>query len=111
MEKTPGITTPQHASVAPAPLWRTILVPMDFSTPSEAALAYALTLARASEATVHVCHVIPTPHVLDLLYEHGFEQPESVKHIKQKARQRVKDLVASTNTGGADDSLHGQLPA
>lgn len=75
---------------------------MDFSTPSEAALAYALTLARASGATVHACHVIPTPHVLDLLYEHGLEQPESVKRIAQKTRRRVKDIVASTNTGGAN---------
>ena len=102
MERTPSITPPPHASVAPAPLWHTIFVPLDFSTPSEAALAYALTLARASGATVHVSHVIPTPHVLDLLYEHGLEQPESVKRIAQKARRRVKDLAASTNAGGAD---------
>ncbi len=96
------MTTLQQASAAPAALWRHILVPMDFSIPSEAALAYALTLARTSGATVHVCHVIPTPHLLDLLYEHGLEQPESVKRLEQKARRRVKDLVASTNTGGAD---------
>ena len=96
------MTTLQHASATPGPLWRQILVPMDFSTPSEAALVYALTLARASGASVHVSHVIPILHVLDLLYEHGFEQPESVKRIKQKARQRIKDLVASTNAGGAE---------
>jgi universal stress protein E len=74
---------------------------MDLSTPSEAALVYALRLARTSGATVHVCHVIPILHVLNLLYEHGFEQPESVKRIAQKARQRIKPIVASTNTGGA----------
>lgn len=95
--------TARQQAVAPSvPLWHQILVPMDFSPPSEAALTYALTLARASGATVHVCHVIPALHVLDLLYEHGFEQLESVKRIAQKARRRVKDIIASTNTGGAD---------
>jgi nucleotide-binding universal stress UspA family protein len=79
-----------------APLWRTILVPMDFSAPSEAALAYALKLAGVSGATVHVCHVIPIPHVLDAFYEHGLEQPQTVKRIEQKARKRVKELVAAT---------------
>jgi nucleotide-binding universal stress UspA family protein len=84
---------------SPTPYWRTILVPMDFSAPSEAALAQALKLAGVSGATVHVCHVIPLPHMLDALYEHGLEQPESVKRIEQKARRRVKELTASTATG------------
>lgn len=96
------MTPRQHAPATRVSLWRRILVPMDFSPPSEAALAYALTLARVSGATVHVCHVIPTLHLLDALYEHGLEQPESVKRIKQKARQRVKDLVAAAQTGGGD---------
>jgi nucleotide-binding universal stress UspA family protein len=99
------MTTLQQTFAAPVPLWRQILVPMDFSTPSEAALVYALTLARASGATVHVCHVTPLPHILDLLYEHGLEQPESVKRIEQKARRRVTDIVASTTTGGASSTV------
>jgi len=80
-------------------LWRDILVPMDFSAPSEAALAYALRLAGISKAVVHVCHVIPVPHVLDVFYEHGLEQPESVKHIKHRVRKRIKELVRAA---GAD---------
>lgn len=92
-EKGRSLTDRQPAFTSPIPLWHQILVPMDFSAPSEAALVYALTLARISGATVHVCHVIPAPHVLDLLYEHGLEQPESVTRIAQKARQRVKDMV------------------
>jgi hypothetical protein len=66
---------------------------MEFSPASEVALAYALTLARASGAAVHVCHVTPSLHVLDLLYEHDLEQPQSVKHSEQLVRQRVKDIV------------------
>jgi nucleotide-binding universal stress UspA family protein len=71
---------------------------MDFSAPSEAALAYALRLAGISKAVVHVCHVIPVPHVLDVFYEHGLEQPESVKHIKHRVRKRIKELVLATGT-------------
>jgi nucleotide-binding universal stress UspA family protein len=96
------LTAPQPPGRNLAPLWRQIFVPMDFSAPSEAAFAYALKLAIISGATVHVCHVIPVPHVLDPLYEHGFEQPESVKHIEQKARKRVKELALSV---GAEVAL------
>ncbi|HEV8717129.1 MAG TPA: universal stress protein [Candidatus Binatia bacterium] len=80
-------------------LWRGILVPMDFSAPSEAALIYALKLAALSKAVVHVCHVIPVPHVLDAFYEHGLEQPESVKHIKQRVHKRVKEIVLALGAG------------
>ena len=90
----------RQTSATPLPLWRRLLVPMDFSPPSQAALAYALTLARASGATVHVCHLTPRLGVLDLFYEHDLEPPESAKRLAQKVRRTVKDLVASTPTGG-----------
>jgi nucleotide-binding universal stress UspA family protein len=89
------MATPQEETTTLAALWQNILVPVDFSAPSEAALTYALKLASASGAQVHVCHVIPTPHVLDALYEHGLTQSESVKRIEQKARQRIKEIAAS----------------
>ena len=79
-------------------LWRIILVPIDFSTLSETALIYGLKIAAMSEAELHVCHVIPLPHVLDSLYERGFEPPESVKRIEQKARHRVKEIVRSISS-------------
>src|SRR5438034_7147825 len=99
------MTTVQQDPAVPAPLWRQILVPLDFSAPPEAALSYALKLARASGAVIHVSHVFPTPHVLDLLYEHGLEQPESVNRIKQKARRRIKDLCGSGEGGGPNITL------
>jgi universal stress protein A len=76
-------------------------VPVDFSAPSEAALIYALRLATLGQAEIHVCHVIPVPHVLDAFYEHGFEQPESVAHIKHRARNRVKEIVLAAGAGVA----------
>ena len=88
--------TPQPEGTTPASVWRRILVPIDFSSPAEAALAYAFKLARISGALVHICHVIPVPHVLDAFYEHGFEPPESVKRIEQKARKRIKELALAS---------------
>jgi nucleotide-binding universal stress UspA family protein len=79
-------------------LWNTILVPVDFSAPAEAAFTYALKLAAASDAALHVCHIIPVPHVLDALYERGFEPEETVKRIERKARQRINELVRSANS-------------
>ena len=76
--KTSGKEVGQQA------LWHKILVPVDFSPSSEAALAYALRLVAVTEAVVDVCHVIPLPHVLDPLYERGFEPPQSVEVIEKK---------------------------
>jgi universal stress protein A len=44
-----------------ARLFTRILVPTDFSEPADAALAYAKSLAQASEASLHVLHVIEDP--------------------------------------------------
>jgi universal stress protein A len=88
-------TTQQPGHEPLAPLWSGILVPVDFSAPSEIALTYALRLARYCGAQVWVHHVIPSPHALDALYERGLTQPESVKRIEQKARRRVKELAAA----------------
>src|SRR5262245_45885274 len=85
---------PQERTSAP-PLWRRILVPIDFSLPSEAALAYTLRIANVNGAEVHVCHVIPIPHVLDAFYERGLTQPENVKRIAQKARKRIKEIAVA----------------
>jgi nucleotide-binding universal stress UspA family protein len=75
-----------------------VLVPVDFSPPSEAALIYALKLAQLVGAEVYVCHVIPTPHVLDALYERGVAPPETVKRITQKARKRIKEIAEAQAT-------------
>jgi len=92
------MATSDQSSPGASSLWHTILVPVDFSAPSEAALAYGLKVAAANAAELHVCHVIPIPHVLDSLYERGFEPAESVKRIDQKARHRVKEIVQSVGS-------------
>lgn len=100
------MTAPSSSSVLLSSLWRQILVPMDLSPLSEAALLYALTLARASGATVHVCHLIPSLYLLEALYEHGLEQPENLARITQTVQQRVTELVAATQTEGLQIAVH-----
>jgi nucleotide-binding universal stress UspA family protein len=92
------MATSKHSAPNTPSLWDTILVPVDFSAPSETALTYALTLAAASNAALHVCHIISVPHVLDALYERGFEPEETVKRIEHKARQRVNEIVRSASS-------------
>jgi nucleotide-binding universal stress UspA family protein len=42
---------------------RHILVPTDFSEPAEAALRWAVTVAREFDSRVHLLHVVPEPFV------------------------------------------------
>jgi nucleotide-binding universal stress UspA family protein len=93
---------PQSLSPSPnsvSALWERILVPTDFSPPADAALSYAVKLAQACGATLHVLHVVPIPHVLDSLYERGLEQPESLKRIWQNARRRIKAATSAAMNG------------
>ena len=73
--------------------WKRLLVPIDFSSPSEAAFIYTLKLALLTGAEAHACHIIPIPHILDPLYERGFTPAETVKRITQEARKRIKALA------------------
>ena len=50
-------------------------------------------------ATLHVCHVVPVPHVLDALYERGLQPPESVKRIWQNARRHIKAITCAIPDG------------
>lgn len=88
MADTPS-SSPQQLSLQ----WRRLLVPVDFSAPSEAALIHTLKLAHLTGAEAHACHIIPIPHVLDTLYERGFTPAETVKRITQEARKRIKAIA------------------
>lgn len=76
--------------------WQRLLVPVDFSASSDAALCYAVQLARANGAALHVCHAIPYPHMLDALFERGFTPEETLRRIRRKGRHHVQQLLAST---------------
>lgn len=94
------MTTTPHSPSQPMKTlpWKRVFVPVDFSPPSEAALVYALKLAQLIGAEVEACHIIPTPHVLDALYERGFTPSESVQRITQKACTRIKEIAEAQET-------------
>jgi nucleotide-binding universal stress UspA family protein len=75
-------------------LFRRILCPVDFSTPSVAALAYALRLAEQSACEITFVHV------LEWLAEEepgariaGFDVPEFRRYLEKDARERLRQLV------------------
>jgi universal stress protein A len=100
---TPRDTTQSQETAA---LWKSILVPVDFSDPSDAALRYAFRLAHLSGASLHVCHVLPLPHVLDALYERGLTAPETGQEIRRKARRHLKQRLATSGNDGPTIHMH-----
>ncbi len=73
-----------------------ILVPVDFSPCSEAALALALRLARPYEAEVLLAHVIDT-NALDMLNRSGLAAPSEEKgqlrRLRHQARLNARRLL------------------
>ena len=72
-----------------------ILVPTDFSEPSEAALAYARTLARQFGATFHLLHVVEAPFVTGpfssemYIHESPGVQAELIQDAKLRLARRL----------------------
>jgi nucleotide-binding universal stress UspA family protein len=78
---------------------RTVLVALDFSDPSLAALERACELARESGATLHLlhCYEIPTPG----LEQYRIALPETVwERIHAGAEQRLAALAEKTAAAG-----------
>jgi nucleotide-binding universal stress UspA family protein len=70
-----------------------ILVPTDFSEPSETALRYGRDLARAYGGTLHVIHVaedLITRYALDM-YPTGIDEMQ--EDLERSARERLNALV------------------
>ena len=68
-----------------------ILVPTDFSEPSEAALEYARTIARQFGATFHLLHVVEAPVVTGPFSSEMYipEPPGLVTELIQEAKLRL----------------------
>ena len=69
-----------------------ILVPTDFSQPSDAAQLYATMLADAFEATLHLLHVIPDP--LDLGWAvDAADLPQLLERTERAVHERLQKGV------------------
>lgn len=75
-----------------------ILVPTDFSTEAEEALAAATSLARKANSEILVLHVIEDPIVnqLNVIGEVGYDPTENVylKLLIDKTKQRLESIVS-----------------
>jgi nucleotide-binding universal stress UspA family protein len=84
-------TGPQCSAPA-LPLFSRILVPTDFSLRSEAALDYAVKLARRMHGQLTILHVLPKPSAFDYTMN-GFALGEW-EQVKEKAENNLADAVA-----------------
>jgi nucleotide-binding universal stress UspA family protein len=77
-----------------------VLVPIDFSEPSEAALRFGHTLAAQFGATLHVLHVVEDLALKTITAE-GFVSymPDLQREIEEAAQTRLKTTVAGLTAG------------
>src|SRR4051794_33960852 len=66
-----------------------VLVPTDFSEPSQDALAYGKEFARTFEATLHILHVVEEPQV------YPWASPEGLMPVPLPAHEEIMNAVRS----------------
>ena len=76
-----------------------ILVPTDFSEPSDAALAYARVLAGKFGASLHVLHVFESPFVAGAVSPEVFidDSPAVQAQLLEEAKNRLQHRVSATD--------------
>ena len=74
-----------------------ILVPTDFSRPSEQALAYARSLAQRFGASLHLLHVVNRPLLAEGLAAAAFidESSDMVEVAQQRLRKQAPDAASA----------------
>jgi nucleotide-binding universal stress UspA family protein len=78
---------------------KTILVPVDFSDCSDAAVKYGYALADAFGATVHLLYVVQDPYTLPWAAE-GFAAPigDLLADWEEQSGRRLAEIVPTTHT-------------
>jgi nucleotide-binding universal stress UspA family protein len=79
-----------------------ILVPVDFSLRSRAALGYAVALARQTGAEIEVLHVVPAPSHLTVAVDAylGLPLPHASSTMLSDAQDRMDALVTCLDHAG-----------
>ena len=79
--------------------FRKILVPIDFSSHSDAALGLAIELARESGGAVHLLHAYELPAAVSVAY--GIAIPQSVwDGMQEAATQRLEECLGRVRAAG-----------
>jgi nucleotide-binding universal stress UspA family protein len=88
----PVLTVPPAAATATKVPYARLLCPVDFSDSSLAALQFAFSLAKESDARLTILHVFDWPLDDELLAER-FDTPELRRLIEEQTRSRLDALV------------------
>jgi nucleotide-binding universal stress UspA family protein len=90
---------------------RTILVAVDFSEHSEAAVEAAIDLARSLGARIHVVHAFHLPIQIVSPYEVAIPDPY-LEETRAAARQKLAAVVERIRAGGLPAEAHlSEVPA
>lgn len=85
--------------------FRRILVPLDFSKHSDAALELAIELARELGAEIHLLHAYELPAAVTMAY--GIAIPQAVwDGVQEAARKRLADGLARLEQAGVPGESH-----
>lgn len=79
-------------------VFRNLVVPIDFSDPSEAALSWAVLLARKNQAAIHLVHAYQA-QVASLGYE-GAALADLAEEIRKSARKRLEEAQKQLDEAG-----------
>jgi universal stress protein A len=85
---------------------RHILVPTDFSLPSDRAIACARTLAAGFRATIHLVHVLEEPFVTPGAYQ--FHLPDTATRREERyqlAQRRLSTIADQLRESGVTTTL------
>jgi nucleotide-binding universal stress UspA family protein len=85
--------------------FKTILVPVDFSSHSDAALEFALDLAGESGGSVHLLHAYALPLLLNAPYP--MDVPDTVlEGLREEAARRLEATAEQARRKGAKLEVH-----
>src|SRR5579872_3833651 len=103
-------------ATSPRIAFKSILFPTDFSTPSERALPFAVRLARAYGATIHMLHVLPpqpmsceTPDALARTMETQLEYAQSEVRGLETGLAGISHDVNITRAPGVSEAIEESL--
>jgi nucleotide-binding universal stress UspA family protein len=90
----PVMTVPPPALATSKLPFKRLLCPVDFSEPSLAALRFAFSIAKESDARLTIMHVFDWPPDDELLVERTFDVPEYRHQLEGVASRRLDALIS-----------------
>jgi nucleotide-binding universal stress UspA family protein len=91
----PVVTVPPPASTVSSLPFKRLLCPVDFSETSLAALRFAISIAKESDARLTILHAFEWPADEDAAVERLFKLPEVRRQLEQETKGRLEALVSA----------------